>query len=146
MVNKLILSVCALMASPMLAQGCCTKGSEFEPPLCPFVLPKIASVSIEENGAKAAAAQEEDIDCSTFKINQVLVRRYLSRAKQTNESDAHHTLDWSPCYASGTLKFSNGQSAHWSINQLRTGSLSVEGKDKIFLYCPTCDFKPFQFQ
>lgn len=143
-IKPLLFAACMLLAHPLFARELCTKGSEFEPPLCPVSMPKIRSVSIEENGAKATASQGESVDCSVFKLSKKQVRRYLSRAKQTNESDAHHTLDWSPCYASGTLKFDNGQTAHWSINQLRTGSLSMEGKNKMLLYCPTCDFMPFQ--
>lgn len=143
-IKPLLFTACALLANPLFAHDLCTKGSEFEPPLCPISLPKISSVLIEENGLKAAAPQDENVDCSAFKLSKKQVRRYLSRAKRANESDAHHTLDWSPCYASGTLKFSNGKVAHWSINQLRTGALVVEDKEKIFLYCPTCDFKPFK--
>jgi len=145
MVSKLIgLTALLVLATKTLASGGCTKGSEYEPPLCPLLLPKIASVHIEENGAKAVSSQDSDVDCSTFKLDVKSVRRFLSRAKQANESDAHHTLDWSPCYSSGTLTFTSGKTAHWSINQLRTGSLAIDGGPRVFLYCPTCAFNPFQ--
>ena len=145
MVSKLIaLPVLLLVTSMSFANGGCTKGSEFKPALCPIRLLKIASVHIEENGAKAAASQDQNVDCSEFKLDVKGVRKFLSRAKESNESDAHHTLDWSPCYASGTITFVGGKTAHWSVNQLRSGSLAVEGGSNMFLYCPTCKFKPFQ--
>lgn len=145
MVRKLFsLPALALVASASFANGGCAKGSEYEPPLCPIRLLKIESVRIEENGAKAAAAQYQDVNCSGFKLDAKAVRKFLSRAKKTNESDAHHTLDWSPCYASGTLTFIGDKTAHWSINQLRTGSLVIDGGNSMFLYCPTCNFRPFQ--
>lgn len=145
MVSKSIaLSALLFVTSVSFANGGCTKGSEYEPALCPIRLPKITSVHIEENGAKAVATQDQNVDCSSFKLDEKKVRRFLARAKETNESDAHHTLDWSPCYVSGTLVFTDGKTAHWSINQLRTGSLAIDGGSRMFLYCPTCEFKPFQ--
>lgn len=125
------------------ANGGCTPGSEYEPPLCPIHLPKIKSVHIQENGAKAIAATDPAIDCSSFKVNERHLRRFWSRAKETNDNEAHHTLDWLPCYASGTLQFANGKQAAWSVNQAGIGSLSIEGKDAMVLYCPSCSFKPF---
>lgn len=121
----------------------CTHGTEYEPALCPIRLDKISTITVEENGAKAVASQDPAIDCSGFRVDAKKVRRFLARAKEANESDAHHTLDWSPCYASGTLTFVNGKTAHWSLNQLRTGGLVIDGENRMFLYCPTCDFKPF---
>jgi hypothetical protein len=145
MVSKLIaLTALLFLATKSFASGGCTKASEYEPALCPLLLPKIASVHIEENGAKAISSQDPDVDCSPFKLDITRVRKFLSLAKEANESDAHHTLDWSPCYSSGTLTFTSGKTAHWSINQLRTGSLTIDGGARVFLYCPTCAFKPFQ--
>lgn len=145
MVGKLVvLSFVLFAADASIAAGGCTKGSEYEPVLCPIRLPKVRSVHIEENGAKATASQDQSVNCASFRINEKIVRRFLSRAKEANESDAHHTLDWSPCYASGTLVFYGGKKAHWSINQMRSGSLAVDGEAGMFLYCPTCNFKPFQ--
>ena len=145
MVSKSIaLLVTLLWASISFASDGCTKASEFEPALCPMRLLKIMSVRIEENGAKAVASQDQNVDCSGFKLDVKGVRKFLSRAKEANESDAHHTLDWSPCYASGTVTFVGGKTARWSVNQLRSGSLAIEGGGSMFLYCPTCTFKPFQ--
>lgn len=139
----LLLATLAVASSPLLANEGYTTGSEYEPALCPVSWPKIIAVHIEENGAKATAATDPGLDCSGFKLDEKKVRRYLSRAKAANESDAHHTLDWSPCYASGTLTFAGGKRANWSINQMQTGSLTIEGGNKTFLYCPRCRFKPF---
>lgn len=145
MVGKFVVLSLALFAADLsLANGGCTNGSEFEPALCPIRLPKVRLVHIEDNGAKASASEDQDVDCSSFRMNETTVRRFFARAKEANESDAHHTLDWSPCYASGTLVFSGGKTAHWSINQMRSGSLAVDGETGMFLYCPTCNFKPFQ--
>jgi hypothetical protein len=146
MVSKfLLLSGLIVASSPLLANAGCTKGSEYEPPLCPIKLPKIVAVHIEENAARAVASKDSEIDCSTFGINAKTVRRFLSRAKEANESDAHHTLDWSPCYASGTATLADGRKAHWSINQAQTGSFYIDGDRRIFLYCPSCKFRPFLY-
>ena len=134
----------AMLLAPLfcLAGDGCTTASEFQPRLCPVKLPPIATIVINENAMKSPLA-EPGIDCSNFKLTNKTIRRFFSRAWEANESDAHHTLDWSPCYASGVLTFQDGQTARWSISQFRTGSLWLDEEHKIFLYCPRCRFKPF---
>ena len=83
--------------------------------------------------------------CDGFFVKEEDVRRYLAKAKSTNENDAHHTLDWSPCYASGKVVFSNGQSGEWTVDQSRQGSLVMDDGKKTILYCPGCKFRPFQW-
>jgi len=139
-----VLLVFFTISSASFGNDRCTKGSEYEPTLCPLRLEKISTIKIKENGATATAAQDPSIDCSSFRLDAKKIRRFFSKAKVANESDAHHTLDWPPCYASGTLNFTNGKKAHWSINQLGTGSLAMDSDNRLFLYCPTCNFKPFQ--
>jgi hypothetical protein len=122
----------------------CTTATEFQPALCTVNFPKVSSIQIAENGAKSPA-EDDAVDCSGFKLTDKAIRRFFDRAQEANGSDAHHTLDWSPCYASGTLVFNNGQKAQWSINQFQTGSLSIEGEERIFLYCPRCKYHPFRW-
>lgn len=123
----------------------CTQGSEFEPPLCPLVLPKIDQVSIVENAAKSPVENSDSVDCSGFSINEAQVRRYLSEAKTTSEREAHRTLDWSPCYASGKVSFRDGRSGEWSVTPSRAGSLVIGDGKKQVLYCPRCRFRPFRW-
>ena len=146
MVGRVLVAVlsCAL-ASASFAKERCTKGSEFEPPLCPLRLPKISKVTIVENAAKSPAEQSSAVVCGGFMVKEEHVRRFFAKAKSTDENDAHHTLDWSPCYASGKVFFRDGSAGEWSIDQFRQGSLvTAEGK-KTVLYCPDCKFKPFQW-
>lgn len=135
---------CAL-ASASFAKERCTKGSEFEPPLCPLHLPRISKVTIVENAAKSPAEQSPSVVCESFRVKEEHVRRFFAKAKSTNENDAHHTLDWSPCYASGKVFFSDGSAGEWSIDQFRQGSLVTGEGKKTVLYCPDCRFKPFQW-
>lgn len=132
------------LASVCSATDGCTEATEYQPRLCPIQLPRVATVRIAENGATAPASDAPAANCSKFRLTANGVRRYLSRAMEANESDAHHTLDWSPCYASGTLTFADGRSAHWSISQAGTGSLARDDGTRVFLYCPTCKRKPFR--
>jgi len=126
------------------ATGGCTAGSEFEPPLCPLELPPIQKVKVVRNAVKSEAETNPAVRCGAFRLTPALVRRYLSQAKTTTANAAHHTLDWSPCYATGRLTFADGRSAEWSIDNLRSGSLTIEGAEPVTLYCPACGFKPFQ--
>jgi hypothetical protein len=121
----------------------CTKGSEFEPRLCPLPLEKISTIQIEENGAKSELEKDATIDCSGFKLDNRKVRKFLSRAKVVKDKqEVHYKLNWSPCSSSGTLKFVSGKNAQWSISQFGSGWLRIEANDDLTLYCRTCHFKP----
>jgi len=144
MVNRLLITVfLSVIAGCSFAADPCTKGTEYEPSLCPLKLPKIGKVTIVENAVKSPLEQDVTVTCVGFFIDEEQVRRYFSMAKVANESDAHHTLDWSPCYASGKIFLGDGSTGNWSISQLRTGSLVTSDGKKLFLYCPECRFKPF---
>lgn len=146
MVGRLWAAVlCCVCAGASCAADRCTKGSEFEPPLCPLHLQKISSVTIVENAAKAPVEPDKSVACDRFLLEEQHVRRYFAKARSTSGNDAHHTLDWSPCYASGKITFSDGRSAEWTMDQLRQGSLVMDDGKKTVLYCPDCKFKPFQW-
>jgi hypothetical protein len=147
---KLLVMIAAVCCSAMAeAASRCSKGSEFEPPLCPLVLPKIASITVEENAAGPAVAQgaaaDNAVDCKRFRLTPAQVRRYLSLARATNASDAHYTLDVSPCYASGTLVFKDGKTGRWRLDMLRTGSITIGDAEPGVTYCPRCKYKPFDW-
>jgi len=125
----------------------CTEGSEFVPPLCPLRMEKISTIHIEGNGVRSNVSEEEQIDCSNFKLDARKVRMFFARAKVVDRIAALHTLDASACYANGTLKFANGKKAQWFIGQLQEGWLYMEkNQTRTTLYCPTCKFKPFIYE
>ncbi|MET3115981.1 hypothetical protein AAKU64_000184 [Undibacterium sp. GrIS 1.8] len=137
--------VAYVTTEPVAAAGQCTKGSEFEPALCPLKLGRVSKISILKNAAKSPVEQDNAVVCDNFLLSQARLRQYWSQAKIIREDDLHHTLDWSPCYASGEILFSDGSSAEWTVNQFRSGSLLMRNGKKIPLYCPTCKFSPFQW-
>lgn len=139
-----VLVLLTLVVRVAFAGDKCSPPAEFQPALCPLRLPAISSIRIEENGAKSPAEEETALDCSSFRLTPRAVRRYLTRARTANEDDAHHTLDWSPCYASGTVAFVDGRSGRWSVTQSGIGSLVIEGGASWFLYCPSCRHSPFR--
>jgi hypothetical protein len=133
----------------VLALGCagrntCAAGTELMPPLCPAELPAIRSVSIIRNADKSPAEVDPNVSCAGFSIDEQVVRRYFALTKRTNENDAHHTLDYSPCQAAGEVVFENGQSGRWTLTQSRLGTLEISGQEPLILYCPDCAFEPFR--
>jgi len=57
------------------------------------------------------------IERLAFVLDEQIVPRYFEFTKNTNENDAHHTLDYSPCQAEGEVVFENGQSGQWKLTQ-----------------------------
>lgn len=121
---------------------------ELEDDIAPLMketgLPKIASVRIAENGAVAPAAADISLNCSAFQLRKKDVVEYLRKAKEVSQADYLHTLDWSPCFASGTVTFANGLTGTWGIQQLRAGSLKFTDGRTLYLYCPTCRSRVFR--
>jgi hypothetical protein len=140
---------CKAVLLLLLASGCsahnrCSIGTEMMPPLCPVDLPGIRTVRIVENASKSPAETDATVSCAQFSVDERIVRRYFELAKSTNENDAHHTLDYSPCQAAGEVVFEDGQSGRWTLSQARSGTLAVTGREPLILYCPDCGFEPFQ--
>jgi hypothetical protein len=144
MMKYLILAAAVTLTAFPLPAGACTAPSATAPALCATHLPPILSVQIDENAAVAPAAEGDGYSCSNFKVSAEAVRRFFSHAEATDQRQALNTLGWSPCYASGTLKFADGKLAGWSIHRYRTGSLAIVGGRRLYVYCPECAFAPFR--
>lgn len=120
----------------------CTPASEFQPAVCPTGLPKIRSVTIATNAATAYADADEP-KCDSFRLDPKIVTGYLTRAGKVDPQEAHHTLDVSPCHATGTVRFGDGSSGEWRIDRYRVGHLTRKGQPDLMLFCPDCKAKPF---
>lgn len=140
-----VMLLLCVAAGTAQAEGGCTPGSEFEPRTCPLALPRIAHLTILRNAAKSIQETDPAVSCGGFRLTPKLARRYLTHAKTVDANDAHHTLDWSPCSASGEVRFADGRRGHWHIEQLRAGTLKIGDADEQILYCPSCKLKPFQW-
>ncbi len=109
----------------------------------PLRLPAVRRVAIAQNGAVAPAAEDPKPHCGKFRLSHRDVREYFRLAQSVSEHDYLHALDWSPCYASGTVIFANGLQGVWGIQQLRAGSLMLSDGRELFLYCPRCKSRVF---
>ena len=117
--------------------------ADTEVSLSPSVLPRIRSVNIKENGATSPAAGKLDPQCKRFRLTRSNVIDYLRTAQVVTEQDYLHTLDWSPCFASGTVYFEGGVYGVWGIQQYRAGSLKLSDGREIYLFCPKCKSRLF---
>jgi len=107
MVKKTVVLALFLFSLGCVAKEDCTKGSEFEPPLCSSPFTDVTKISVSKNGAVEKGSDFSSENCEGFQLSESALRNYFSKAKLTNENDAHHTLDWSACYASGTVEALN---------------------------------------
>lgn len=115
-----------------------------EPETKRFTLPPISSLTIEENGALSPAARDSDQTCRSFLLSKRDVTDFLRRAGEVTEHDYFHMLDWSPCYASGTLRFKDGTTGVWGIHRFRGGSIRFSDGRTVYLHCPKCRARAFQ--
>src|SRR5256885_9275812 len=90
--SLLTLPLLVVMASTASAANQCTKGSEFEPPLCPLILPKISQITIQENAAKSPIEKDPAVSCANFVLSISQVRRYFQQRSEEHTSELQ-----SPC-------------------------------------------------
>ena len=145
MTRGIVAAIAALLMIALpAAAATCHKSTATEPELCPLHLAPITAVHIRENAAVALAEADDPVNCAEFHVDAAEVRRFFAHAEATQERAARPVVGWSPCYASGSLKFADGRWALWSIHQYKSGSLAVVGGDRYFVYCPECAFRPFE--
>ena len=118
----------------------CTDRSEFTPALCPFRLPEVRKIVVNQHPTTSPLATKSDLACKHFIPTNRTVRRFLSSAKKVTADDANQILDWSPCSANGEVYFVNGAKGHWKIDRYGGGNIVIDDKERIFLYCPSCNF------
>ena len=126
------------------AKGDCTSGSEFEPALCPLRLPRIGQIIVRQ-GRDVLSEAGPAANCAAFRPTPQQVRRYMTHAKAVGDTDAHHILDRSPCFAAGELVFNDGRRAEWYIEEFRAGTLKIGDGDTELVYCQACRFRPFRW-
>lgn len=115
-----------------------TTSADMQISLSPLILPTVRAVNIKENGATSPAAENVEPQCKKFRLTQSNVIDYLRTAQVVTENDYLHALDWSPCFASGTVYFEGGMTGVWGVQQYRAGSLKLSDGRDLFLYCPKC--------
>jgi hypothetical protein len=137
------LALLALACSVWADGDVSTISTDPEVSLSPLILPSIRAINIKENGATSPAAENVEPQCKRFRLAQSNVIDYLRTAQVVTEHDFLHTLDWSPCFASGTVYFEGGMTGVWGIQQYRAGSLKLSDGRDLYLYCPKCKSRRF---
>ena len=126
-----------------LSLGQCSQAEEGEPLLCPTKLPVVRSITVEKSARQAWEEKTQPVSCRSFVLTAPVMRAYLRRAKRTDAQSVHYLLAESPCYATGQVRFADGRTARWRVDQFSVGELAFSGREKIRLYCPACRMKPF---
>jgi hypothetical protein len=132
--------LCAVMASVFMFTD---DESGTEPTMRRTLLPPISSITIRKSGAVSPSSDRPVAYCKDFQLSYKEIREYIGKAAEVDEHDYFHMLDWSPCYASGEVVFTNGIKGIWAIQQYRAGSLKLSNGQTIYLYCPRCRAKGF---
>ena len=133
-----------LLGASCVAQAACTAATEFTPRLCTIHLPAIQRVTVERNSVNSGGQPQLFSDCNRFVLDTKSVRRFFRLAKKVEDDRGEHAVDRGPCQAEGHLRFSDGRSARWMVEQVGTGTLWIGSAPPIILYCVACDFLLFR--
>ena len=136
--RKTLLSTLSILLLSACAQGY-VSGTETTPALFPSDLPKITALNITENAkASTGYTAAETKYCGEFKVTQAQALAFFNSAKIVNASDAHHTVDVSPCFARGDLTLAFEGPAKWTINQGGSATLTKKNGKDLQLFCAGC--------
>jgi hypothetical protein len=91
----------------------------------------VTSLSIDETGASSTKRDVEA--CRRFVPNADQLRDYFDRALPVPDRVVT-TLRFSPCYAKGHLKFSDGHEANWSVSSGGGGGLDWSTGGGVYLF------------
>lgn len=128
----------------LLAGAGCSTGTEQIPPLCPTGLPAIRSVTVERLGYSAGKVRDPAFRCADFRPSATQIRRYLEKARRVPDyQSADATIDMVPCRARGTVRFADGRTGRWEVEQARFGNITVTGRPKMLLYTIARLGRPF---
>jgi hypothetical protein len=104
----------------------------------------MSAVTIERNALQTGSEPQPYSDCSRFVLTPKLVQRFFRRAKRVEDIRGEEAAERGPCQAEGRLRFADGRSARWMIEQIGTATLWIGASPPITLYCPNCDFRSFR--
>ncbi|AKJ32222.1 hypothetical protein AAW51_5531 [Caldimonas brevitalea] len=109
-----------------------------EPLTFPLRLAPIVSISLraERGGADARPAATED--CRRFRPSVEDVRHYLQTARELSSRDHRGPRPSAPCSVAGMVRFADGRTAQWRMQQDMGGTLSFVNGREHYLYCRTC--------
>ena len=96
----------------LVAAGPCTRGTEFEPPLCPAGLPAVASLRIKQQSVAVWSPSGQQ-SCQQFRLSERQVGRFFRDARRAEASAVHYTLPESPCSVLGEVVFADGSVGIW---------------------------------
>lgn len=120
---------------------------EFSPSLCPFHLPAVKNIEIQNRRADTKNPDYQARECSKFlKITEKQVLNFFKSANRVSDNDLHAKLpEVSPCRISGKIHFKDGTKADWTLlGSIQLGHISgASFPERINLYCPeSCAFIP----
>lgn len=100
--------------------------------------------TIEVNGLSEHSDDFAKRICADFKLHPRQVIFFFKRAKEIDSRTFTHDR-YSPCYARGTVIFSDGTQGTWEIHSGKTALLTLEDGTGKILYCQQCRWKdPFE--
>jgi hypothetical protein len=128
----------------MIAAGtACTAGGEFEPPLCPTGLARVAAVRTQDQGQTLWKEAAPAPPCDRFRLSEAQVKRFFRLARKADPRAVHFTLPESPCVVRGTARFADGSHGVWQIDQFALGWLDRPRHPRMTLYCKACGEAPW---
>lgn len=128
----------------MTYAGTCSSQGEVEPDnlkLHHYKISAIKQVAVTRSTVLQDSSPTEE--CHAYNLTPKRVTYFFKNAREVTRRDAMHLYTDSTCHGTGTVTFSNGDRATWTISRGGVGYLGLTNgrfRDKLIaLYCHKCD-------
>ncbi|TWB44151.1 hypothetical protein [Nitrospirillum pindoramense] len=99
----------------------------------------IKSVHVDQAGIWREKSDGGD-SCARFHLSDKAATRWFHKAKEVTERAWREELDWTPCFATGTLTTSDGKTYAWDLDRSGRGQVKISDTVSTFLSGPELPF------
>ncbi|MEA1650507.1 hypothetical protein UAJ10_15995 [Nitrospirillum sp. BR 11164] len=124
----------ALLVTLLLAMG---GGAQAKP--TSFV---IKSVHVDQAGIwrEKSDGDEAKETCARFHLGDKAATRWFAKAKEVTEHAWREELDWTQCFATGTLTTTDGKTYSWDLDRSGRGQVKISDTVSAYLAGPELPF------
>jgi hypothetical protein len=103
----------------------------------------VTAVEISQSGQSEHTESIAQKQCQAFRLKPAQVKQFFRKAKMV-DARVHVHERYSPCFAKGTVTWTDGHNGTWQIHSGGTGVVNTDDGRSLVLQCTTCKwFDPF---
>jgi hypothetical protein len=103
----------------------------------------LQSIVVEQDGQwhQMGTQEQTPAQCARFRLTAPAARRWFRQAREVSEHAWLEELDWTPCFAAGTLVTSDGRPLRWQLDRAGRAQVTISPSVSVYLGGPELPFQ-----